>query len=218
MTTHTLTQASVPAQPDHSSRFVYVAAAISALGGLLFGYDTGVISGAILFIRTDFPLSSTAVEFVVSCVLAGALLGALGGGTLADRFGRRRVIIGTAMLFATGAIATALAPTLPWLIAGRFVVGAAIGVASFTTPLYISEVAPVHIRGRLVSLNQLALTSGIVLSYLVDYGLSGAADGWRWMFGLAAVPAMLLAVGMVFLPDSPRWLVARGRIDDARDL
>lgn len=200
--------------PD-STRFVYVAAAISALGGMLFGYDTGVISGAILFLRQDFSLSATSVEFVVSCVLIGALFGAMGGGTLADRFGRRRVIIATAALFVVGAVVTAWSPTVTWLVAGRITVGAAIGVASFTAPLYISEVSPVALRGRLVSVNQLALTFGIVVSYLVDYALADAR-AWRWMFGLAAVPAMVLAVGMIGLPESPRWLVSRQRADAAR--
>jgi MFS transporter, SP family, galactose:H+ symporter len=200
---------------DRPSKFVYVAAAISALGGMLFGYDTGVISGAILFIRKDFILSPTQVEMVVSCVLVGALLGAIAGGVLADRFGRRRVIIVTAILFAAGAIETALAPSLMLLIAGRIIVGIAIGVASFATPLYISEVAPVNIRGRLVSINQVALTSGIVISYLVDYSLV-AVQGWRWMFALATVPATILAIGMFLLPESPRWLVSQNLIDSAQ--
>ena len=197
------------------SPFVYVAAAISGLGGLLFGYDTGVISGAILFIRKDFALSPTWVEVVVSCALVGALLGAMGGGALADRFGRRRVIIATAALFVAGALGTAVSSTVAWLIAGRIVVGIAIGVASFTTPLYISEVSPVAIRGRLVSINQLALTCGIVVSYLVDYALVDIR-GWRWMFGLAAVPAAVLCAGMWWLPESPRWLVGQQATDRAR--
>jgi len=200
---------------DHSSGFIYVAAAISALGGMLFGYDTGVISGAILFISKDFSLTQLQVEIVVSCVLIGALIGAMTGGILADRFGRRRVIIATATLFVAGAIVTALSPTFTLLIAGRIIVGAAIGVASFTTPLYISEVSPVKIRGRLVSINQVALTSGIVISYLVDYALVDI-QGWRWMFGFAAVPAAILAVGMFRLPESPRWLVSKNLIDSAR--
>jgi sugar porter (SP) family MFS transporter len=200
---------------DNSSGFVYVAAAISALGGMLFGYDTGVISGAILFISKDFSLTQLQVEIVVSCVLIGALIGAMTGGILADRFGRRRVIIATATLFVGGAIVTALSPTFTLLISGRIIVGAAIGVASFTTPLYISEVSPVKIRGRLVSINQVALTSGIVISYLVDYALADI-QGWRWMFGLAAIPAAILAVGMFWLPESPRWLVSRNLIDSAR--
>ena len=202
---------------DRPSHFVYVAAAISALGGMLFGYDTGVISGAILFIRKDFSLTQVQVEVVISCVLVGALLGAIVGGILADRYGRRRVIIATATLFVVGAIETALSPTITLLIAGRIIVGAAIGVASFTTPLYISEVSPIKIRGRLVSINQVALTSGIVISYLVDYSLVDV-QGWRWMFGLAAIPAAILAIGMYFLPESPRWLVSKNLIDSAKNV
>ena len=155
-------------QPANSNRFVYIAAVISALGGMLFGYDTGVISGAILFIQQDFALSPTLIEIVVSSVVLGAVLGAVAGGTLTDRFGRRIVLIVTAALFALGAVGTAVASTITWLIFGRVIVGMAIGVASFTTPLYISEISPVTLRGRFVSFNQIALTSGIVIAYLVD--------------------------------------------------
>ena len=200
---------------DSQNRFVYVAAGISALGGLLFGYDTGVISGAILFIKQDFSLSSNMEEIVVSIVLAGAITGAAAGGFLTDRFGRRKVLIATAAVFTAGAVATAVTPTVSLLIFGRIVIGIAIGAASFTAPLYISEVAPVNIRGRLVSLNQIALTVGIVISYLVDYALSDTG-GWRWMFGLSAVPAFLLGIGMIFMPESPRLLVSHSLIDRAR--
>lgn len=202
-------------QQANSSRFVYIAAAISALGGMLFGYDTGVISGAILFIQQDFALSPTIEEIVISSVVLGAVLGAAAGGTLTDRFGRRIVLIVTAALFALGAVGTALAPTVFWLIVGRVIVGMAIGVASFTTPLYISEISPVTLRGRFVSFNQIALTSGIVIAYLADYALSGMR-GWRWMFGLAAIPSALLGIGMVFMPESPRWLVSHGLVDKGR--
>jgi sugar porter (SP) family MFS transporter len=205
------------AKAPGSANFVFIAAAISALGGLLFGYDTGVISGAILFIREDFGLSAGYVEVVISSVLIGALAGAAVGGILADRFGRRPAIIATASLFFVGTIATALSPTVGLLIVGRIVVGAAIGVASFTAPLYISEVSPVNMRGRLVSINQVALTSGIVISYLVDYALADARN-WRWMFGLAAAPAAVLGVGMFFLPESPRWLLSHNLPGAARSV
>ena len=190
--------------------FVVIAAGISALGGLLFGYDTGVISGAILFIQKEFALKPGIEELVVSSVLIGAIFGAAGGGTLADRFGRRRVLILAAGLFTLGAVGTALVPSVGWLITGRILVGTAIGAASFTAPLYISEIAPKHERGRLVSLNQVALTLGIVISYLVDFALSGG-QAWRWMLGLAAIPAATLGVGMIFMPPSPRWLLSRGQ-------
>jgi SP family galactose:H+ symporter-like MFS transporter len=210
-------QAPQIAPSNRSGRFVYVAAAISALGGLLFGYDTGVISGAILFIREDFALSSGRIEIVVSAVLLGAVIGAALGGSLADRIGRRPLLIVTATLFALSAIGTAVSPSVAWLIVGRMLVGVAIGAASFAAPLYISEVASVGIRGRLVSLNQVALTSGIVISFLVDYALAGSRE-WRWMFGLAAIPAALLGIGMLFMPESPRWLVSHALIDRARSV
>jgi SP family galactose:H+ symporter-like MFS transporter len=196
-------------------RFVYLATAISALGGMLFGYDIGVISGAILFIKEDFSLSPSMEEIVVSSVLLGSLVGALVGGFLADRLGRRRLLIVTAVVFGLGAIGAALAPGTAWLIAARIVAGAAIGVASFVAPLYISEIAPVAIRGKLVSVNQIALTSGIVISYFIDYAFAGS-QAWRWMFALAVVPAAAFGIGLMFIPNSPRWLAARGHADQAR--
>ena len=195
--------------------FVYLATAISALGGMLFGYDIGVISGAILFIQKDFSLSPGMEEIVVSSVLLGSLLGALAGGILADRLGRRRLLILTALVFGLGAIGAALASGTAWLVAARIMAGAAIGIASFVAPLYISEIAPVAIRGKLVSINQVALTSGIVISYLVDYAFAGS-QAWRWMFAMAVIPAAAFGIGLMFIPDSPRWLAARGHADQAR--
>jgi sugar porter (SP) family MFS transporter len=195
--------------------FVYLASAISALGGMLFGYDIGVISGAILFIKTDFSLSPSLEEIVVSSVLLGSLVGAMLGGILADRLGRRRLLIITAVVFGLGAIGAALAPDTAWLIAARVVAGTAIGIASFVAPLYISEIAPVEIRGKLVSINQVALTSGIVISYLIDYAFAGS-QAWSWMFALAVIPAAAFGVGLMFIPNSPRWLVGCGHVDQAR--
>jgi SP family galactose:H+ symporter-like MFS transporter len=200
---------------EEDNRFLYIAALISALGGMLFGYDTGVISGAILFIKGQFSLSPTVEELVVSAVLVGAVVGVAFGGALTDNIGRRKVIILAAVVFILGSIITTLAQSIAWLVSGRIVVGIAIGLASFTSPLYISEVSPANRRGSLVSLNQLAITVGIVLSYLVDYALAGI-QGWRWMFGLAIIPAALLGIGMFFMPDSPRWLVKHDEPDKAR--
>jgi SP family galactose:H+ symporter-like MFS transporter len=197
-----------------NTKFVTIAAAVSALGGLLFGYDTGVISGAILFIKQDLSLSAITEEFVVSAVLFGAVIGAIFGGALSDRFGRRRIIIVAALIFSLGAIGTAFAEGVAWLVIGRVIVGIAIGVASFAAPLYISEVSPANVRGRLVSLNQLAITAGIVVSYLIGYALSGIR-GWRWMFALAAIPSVVLVIGMLLMPESPRWLVSHNLIDKA---
>jgi SP family galactose:H+ symporter-like MFS transporter len=197
------------------SKFVLIAAAFAALGGLLFGYDTGVISGAELFFKNDFTLSTFALEVIVSGVLAGAAIGALAGGRLADLFGRRRMLILTAVIFAAGAILCAIAMSPAMLIAGRIIVGLGIGLSSGTVPVYISEVAPPEARGWQVSLFQLAITVGILLAYVVDYAFA-KVQGWRWMFGLATIPAVIFGLGMLFLPESPRWLAGRGRYDAAR--
>ena len=198
-----------------AKHFVYLATAISALGGMLFGYDIGVISGAILFIKKEFSLSAGMEEIVVSSVLLGSLIGAVAGGVLADRLGRRRLLIVTAIVFGLGAIGAALAPGTASLIAARVIAGAAIGIASFVAPLYISEIAPVAIRGKLVSINQVALTSGIVISYCIDYAFAGS-QAWRWMFAMAVIPAAAFGIGLLFIPNSPRWLAGRGHLDQAR--
>jgi len=195
--------------------FVYVAVGIAAIGGLLFGYDTGVISGAILFIKTQFFLSATLEEIVVSSVLVGAVIGATIGGALTGRFGRRKMIILAGIIFTLSAIGTTLAPTVRWLIAARVVSGIAIGIASFISPMYIAELVPAKVRGSLVAVNMLAITSGIVIAYLVDYAFSGI-HGWRYMFGLAAIPSIALVIGMWRLPDSPRWLISKSKVDEAR--
>jgi sugar porter (SP) family MFS transporter len=199
----------------HAALFVYLATAVAALGGMLFGYDIGVISGAILFVKKDFSLSPGLEEIVVSSVLLGSLIGAMAGGMLADQWGRRKLLIIAAIVFVLGAIGAALAPDTGYLIAARVVAGIAIGVASFVAPLYISEIAPVAIRGKLVSVNQVALTSGIVISYLIDYAFADA-QAWRWMFAMAVVPAAAFGIGLLFIPESPRWLVGRGLLDKAR--
>jgi sugar porter (SP) family MFS transporter len=194
---------------------VVLAAVVAALGGSLFGYDTGVISGAILFIRPAFSLSTTQVELVVSAVLIGATIGAIGSARLTDTLGRRAVLLAAAVSFGAGAIGSALSPSFEALVSARLLVGLAIGVASYTVPLYISELAPPASRGWLVSLNQLAITMGILISYGVDYAFA-TSDGWRWMLGLAVFPAALLFVGVTLLPDTPRWLVRSGQSDAAR--
>jgi sugar porter (SP) family MFS transporter len=196
-------------------RFVYTAAGIAALGGLLFGYDTGVISGAELFLKNDFVLSTFALELVVSGVLAGAAIGSFVGGRLADLHGRRRLLFATAVIFVIGALVCAAALSPAMLVAGRLIVGLGIGLASGTVPVYISEVSSADDRGWQVSLFQLAITIGIVLAYLVDFALA-PSEAWRLMFGLAAVPAVIFAAGMFLLPESPRWLVKSGQREAAR--
>ena len=197
--------------------FVYFAVGVAALGGLLFGYDTGVISGAILFITKQFSLSATMEEIVVSSVLVGAVVGATIGGALTGRFGRRKMIILAGIIFTASALGTALAPTVGWLIAARVVSGIGIGIASFISPMYIAELVPAKVRGSLVAVNMLAITSGIVVAYLVDYAFS-ASGGWRYMFGLAAIPSIGLIIGMWCLPDSPRWLISRSKVEQAKQI
>jgi MFS transporter, SP family, galactose:H+ symporter len=192
----------------------YFIAGVAALGGLLFGYDTGVISGALLFIREALALSPTMQGIVVAIVLAGAAIGAAIAGTLSDRFGRRRVILAAAVLFVAGAIFSAVAGELASLLIGRFLVGLAIGFASMLTPLYLAEIAPARDRGAIVSLNQLCITVGILVSYLVGFALA-PSEGWRWMLGIGAVPGVILMIGMLILPESPRWLAGHGRMEDA---
>jgi sugar porter (SP) family MFS transporter len=195
-------------------RFGFIAT-IGALGGLLFGYDTGVISSALLFIRTEFHLSSGGQSIVAGIVLAGAVIGAMIAGPLSDRFGRRVVILGTAIAFVVGAVISAFAGGVEMLLIGRFIIGIAIGVASMLTPLYLAEIAPTASRGAITSLNQLCITIGILISYLVGYAFAEVDHGWRWSLGLGAVPGIVLALGMLVLPESPRWLAGRGEIREA---
>ncbi|MGQ3412993.1 sugar porter family MFS transporter [Natrinema sp. LN54] len=225
--------------------FVYVVAALAALNGLLFGFDTGVISGAMLYIRNTFELTtvfgvSMNASFVEGIVVSGAMIGAIVGaalgGRLADRLGRRRLILVGAGIFFVGSFIMAIAPTVEILIIGRIVDGIGVGFASVVGPLYISEISPPKIRGSLVSLNQLTITSGILIAYLVNYAFSSAqlwrwvglgtvpeevfasGGGWRWMLGLGMVPATVLFLGMLFMPESPRWLYEHGRESDAREV
>src|SRR5271163_3985752 len=208
--------AEVDERREPVGRAVVWTAAVTALGGLLFGYDTGVVSGALLFLHTSFSnVTSFDKELVTGLLLVGAAVGAFLAGRLADRIGRRSVILITAAVFVAGVLGAAFSPTLWFLIVMRFVIGLAVGSASMAVPLYISEVAPPRVRGALVSFNQLALTMGILIAFLVDYALSSSA-AWRLMFGLAAIPAVLLFVGMWTQAESPVWLVTHGRMEEAR--
>jgi sugar porter (SP) family MFS transporter len=190
-------------------RNVVLTAAIAGLGGLLFGYDTGVIAGALLFIKTDFALGSFMQGLVVAAVPIGAVGGAAFAGPAADRYGRRVMILSAAGVFIVGALASAAAPGAEVLVFARVVIGVAIGLASAAAPVYISEVAPPESRGRLVSFFQLAVTIGILIAYLVGLAFDHI-EGWRWMLGLGCVPALALGIGMLRMPQSPRWLVMTG--------
>jgi sugar porter (SP) family MFS transporter len=193
-----------------------IIAAVASLGGLLFGYDTGVISGALPFLQHRFNLDATMQGVATSAVLIGATVAAAFAGAVSDAFGRKWVIIVVALLFVVGALGSAAAPSLTVLLAARTVVGVAIGVASMLTPLYLAEMAPKERRGFVVSLNQFCITFGILVSYLVDYAFTGVVGDWRWMLGAGAVPGLVLFLGMLLLPESPRWLAGRGRLDAAR--
>ncbi len=188
-----------------------------SLGGLLFGYDTGVISGAILFINEELGLTPFLEGLVVASLLLGAAVGAASAGPLSDRLGRRNIIIIAGILFSIGAIGAALAPNVGVLVFFRVVLGLAVGAAALTVPLYLSEIAPTQIRGAISSLNQLNIVFGILFAYIVN-ALLASAGAWRWMLGLAVIPSLVLLIGMFFLPETPRWLVSQDRDEDARDV
>src|SRR6266699_6712847 len=217
MNTQVRTRSGLVTGQTTSTRFVFLAAIFAAVGGLLFGYDTGGISGALIFIKSQFHLSVFHQELVVSVVLIGAAVGALRGGRLADAFGRRFMLLVTALIFVIGAIVCAAAPSLSVLVIGRLIVGLGIGLATSTVPIYISEVSPAQTRGWQVSRLQLAITIGILAAYLVDYTFSGSG-AWRWMLGLAVIPGAILGLGMIRMPESPRWLAEHGQSDLARQV
>jgi sugar porter (SP) family MFS transporter len=197
--------------------FIIVSTAVAALGGLLFGFDTGVISGAILFISKQFHLTAWSNGLVVSAVLLGALMGAILSGRVSDYFGRRRLLLGLGVVFILGTLLTAVAPDLVILVIGRIIVGVAIGISSFTVPLYLAELAPSQYRGAMVSVNQLAITIGILVSYFVDLTFASTGN-WRSMLAMGIIPAVGLLIGMIFLPESPRWLMLKGLRAQAEDV
>ena len=188
-----------------------------ALGGILFGYDLGVISGVLLFIKKVWSLSALQQGFVNGALAAGAIIGALCVIKLADGLGRRRTIIVAASVFALGTIGCTFAPTFETLVAFRFIVGIAVGASSATVPTYLAELAPGKVRGMLSSLNQLMIVSGILIAYIVDDILADSAN-WRAMIAAAIIPAVVLLVGMLRMPETPRWLLKNGRDEEAREV
>ena len=189
---------------------------IAAIGGMLFGYDTGVISGALLFIKSDLHAGAFAQQAIVSSLLLGAMLGAVLSGYLADAISRKWTKVISGSVYVIGALGCAFSVNAPMLIGFRFLLGVSVGTASFVAPLYISEVSPPKVRGGLVSFNQLAVTSGILIAYIVNFLLKDVTGNWRWMLGLAALPGAALAIGMLSVPHTPRWLVQQQRQDEAR--
>jgi sugar porter (SP) family MFS transporter len=207
---------SVAAQSSKLNRTVMLAALMAALGGFLFGYDVGVISGALLQLEEDFELSDVQKELVVSIMLVGAIAASLVGGYIVDFFGRRDAIVGNAVFFIVGAIVLATAKSYGVLLFGRLLVGFGVSLSAIAEVIYISEIAPPAVRGLLVSLNEMGITVGILVAYGVNYGLITTPGGWRWMFGLSAIPAAIQGAGMLLLPKSPRWLVLKERPYDAQ--
>ncbi|STR04543.1 sugar porter family MFS transporter [Hafnia alvei] len=188
---------------------------LAALAGLLFGLDIGVIAGALPFISETFQITSSQQEWVVSSMMFGAAVGAVGSGWLNFRIGRKYSLMIGAILFVVGSLFSAFAPDVEILILSRVLLGLAVGIASYTAPIYLSEIAPEKIRGSMISMYQLMITIGILAAYLSDTAFS-YTGAWRWMLGVITIPAILLLIGVFFLPDSPRWLAARGSDEKAR--
>ncbi|KAI5081840.1 hypothetical protein GOP47_0001583 [Adiantum capillus-veneris] len=203
------------------NRYLLLLTFAAGLGGLLFGYDTGVISGALLYIRDDFKSvdkSKFLQETIVSMAIAGAIFGAGVGGWINDKFGRKPALLAADVLFLIGAVLMAIAPHPSVLIVGRVFVGLGVGAASMTAPLYIAEASPARYRGALVTANVLFITSGQFFSYAINLGFTKAPGTWRWMLGIAGLPAAVQFVLMIFLPESPRWLYRHEKVEEARQI
>lgn len=193
---------------------------ISTLGGLLFGYDTGVISGALLYMQDSLSMSPVEEATVVSALLfPGAAVGALSGGRLADTLGRRGTLLICALLFLVGALGSAIAPNVGFMVMARVVLGLGVGAAAVTCPLYLAEMAPAHLRGRMVTINELMIVTGQMLAFAINALLDTLIhdpEVWRLMLGVASIPAIALLIGMLILPESPRWFAIRERFADSR--
>ncbi|QIV94553.1 sugar porter family MFS transporter [Allofrancisella frigidaquae] len=204
-------------QKSTSTKFyVAIVVAVAAIGGLLFGFDTSIIAGATPFIQKEFTAEHWQIEIVVSFCVLGAFFGALTSGYFTDKFGRKKAMIATSLLFIIGTLIAALAPNIGFLVLGRFMLGSAIGVASYAVPLFIAEVAPASKRGSLVLWNGAFLTGGQVIAFIVNYLLTASGD-WRVMIATGLIPAILLFIGMCFMPYSPKWLFSQGRKHEARE-
>jgi len=190
--------------------YLYFISLVATIGGLMFGFDVGIISGAIPFIQPYFGWDELQLGWGVSSILVGCIIGAFGTGSLTERYGRRSLLISVALFFAISCAGMALAKTAPFFIAFRVLGGLAVGAVSVLSPMYVAEVAPPRIRGTLVTIYQLAITLGILVSYLVNYGLHEVENNWRWMFATGLLPSILFFTGLIFIPESPRWLVKAG--------
>lgn len=196
--------------------YVYLVSVVAAVGGLLFGFDTGVISGAIPFVSEHFNLNAHQEGFTVSNLVIGCIIGACFAGVLSDRYGRKKILILSALFFTVSAILSALPRTITDLIIARFIGGLAVGTASVLSPMYIAEISPAGIRGSLVSLNQFTIVLGISITYFTNWlVIDIGPNNWRWMFALEALPAGLFFIILFFVPESPRWLVKKGKLKEA---
>lgn len=205
-----------------NSKIIYKAVLVASVGGLLFGYDTAVISGSIGFMRTYYCLSDAMTGWTASCALLGCLVGAMFSGKLSDRIGRKKVLMISALLFTISSVGTALAPGLWIFVVFRIIGGMGIGIASILSPMYISEMAPAEIRGRLVSIFQLGIVTGILVIYFVNAYIAGIYDeswnvlyGWRWMFGSGVIPSVIFILLLFTVPESPRWLARQKNYSEA---
>ncbi len=197
--------------------YVIAITLVAAIGGLIFGFDTAIVAGATRYMKEQFSLNSLQEGWAVSVVLIGCMFGAGLAGPISDRIGRRRFMLVSAVLFFVSAVGCALPRTITAFVIFRFIGGLGIGSAAVLSPLYIAEVAPARVRGALVSVNQLAIVTGILLAYFVNWMFAGAGpSNWRWMFGLGAVPSIFFFLLLLRVPESPRWLVKNGREDEAR--
>lgn len=194
---------------------VWLTAVLAAVAGLLFGMDTGVISGALPLLQKEFQLTSVGEQWIVGSMMGGAAVGALGAGWISRTLGRKQALLIAAALFFVGAMVAVLSPSQEVLIIARILLGLAVGVASFTAPLYLSEIAPERIRGMTISFYQLMVTVGILAAFVSGL-LFTYIDSWRWMFGILCIPSGILFVGVLMVPNSPRWLAANNRFDEAR--
>jgi sugar porter (SP) family MFS transporter len=198
--------------------FIVIISSIAAIGGFLFGFDTGVISGTLIFLQDakGWALTDSQLGGVTTAVLLGAVLGCLISGKITDILGRKKIIIITSVVFVCGALLSGSAPSVHYLIISRLFLGIGIGVASFSVPLYIAEISPTRNRGSLVTINQLMITVGILVSYITDFWIANDADpfSWRLMFRIGAIPGLTLFIGMFFLPETPRWLISKGRYEE----
>lgn len=188
---------------------------IATMGGLMFGFDISIISGAVPFIQPYFGWNELQLGWGVSSLLVGAIAGAFGSGVLTDKYGRKKILIIVALFFALSCAATALATSSAWFITARLFGGLAVGAASVLSPMYVAEVSPAKNRGMLVAIYQLTIVLGILISYTINYTLHDVDNNWRWMFATGIIPSVLFFTGLFFIPESPRWLFKAGRKDES---